>query len=97
MAYCAFMSECLIALEKNSGICLVGVREIWISLLDKCVLRVTGPEATSACQYCQICNGLKAGIYSTIHRIKAIWDTKLTMEDWGFLLVDAKDAFNKIN
>ena len=80
----------LIALDKQTGIRPVIVGGTWIRLFAKCVLRATGSEATSACQYDQIYAGLKVGIGGTVHRVKDIWDTKLITEDWGFLLVDAK-------
>ena len=49
------------------------------------------------CQYEQLCAGLKAGIDGAIHRVQAVWDENLSTEEWGFLLVDANNAFNKIN
>ena len=42
------------------------------------------------CQDVYICAEIKAGIDGAVHRVQAIWDTKLTTEDWGFLLVDTK-------
>ena len=57
----------------------------------------TGPEATMVCQDDQLCAGTKAGIDGTIHGVQDLWDKKLSTEEWVFLLVDAKDAFNKIN
>ena len=50
-----------------------------------------------ACQDDQLCTGIKAGINGTIHGVQALWDKDLTTENWGFLLVDTKNAFNKIN
>ena len=91
------MSGHLIALDKQPGVCPVGVGETRIHLFDKCVLRVTGPEATSVCQDDQMCTGLKELIDGTVQEVQAIWYINLTTEDWGFLLVDAKNAFNKIN
>ena len=54
--------------------------------------RVTGTEATSACQDGHIFSGLKEEIDVAVHGAQSIWDTKLTTEDWGFLLVDEKNA-----
>ena len=87
----------LIALDKQTGIFPVFVGETWRRLFAKCVLRVTGPEATSACQDDQLCAGLNAGIDGTVHGFQAILDTKLTTEDWQFLLEDAKNTFKDIN
>ena len=77
-AYCAFMSGRLIALEKKPGVPPVGIGETWRQLFAKCVMRVTGPEATRTCQYEQICDRLKSGIDGTVHRSQSIWDTKST-------------------
>ena len=50
-----------------------------------------------ACQDDQMCAGLKSGINSMIHRVQALWDKNLSTDEWGFLLVDAKNVFNQIN
>ena len=44
-----------------------------------------------------LCDGPKPVIDSTVHGFLYIWDENSTMEDWGFLLVDANNAFNDIN
>ena len=49
------------------------------------------------CQDDQMCAALKAEIDSVVHRVQAIWNKNSTTEDWGILLVDAKNAFNEIN
>ena len=49
-AYCAFMSGRLTTLDKQPDVRPVRVGEKWRQIFDKCVMRVTGPEATSACQ-----------------------------------------------
>ena len=91
------MSIRLIILDKQPDVRPVRVGETWRRLFAKCVLRVTGPEATNACQDDHLCAGLKAGIYGVVHGVQIIWDSKFSMEDWGFILVDAKNAFNEIN
>ena len=96
-AYRAFMSGRMIALDKQPGVRLIGVGETRKKLFAKCMLRSTGPKTTSACQDDQICARLKAGIDGTAHRVQAIWYTKLTTDDWGFLLIDTKKYFNEIN
>ena len=48
-AYCALMSGWLIALDKSPGIRPVGIGETWRRLLAKCLLRVSGQEAKTAC------------------------------------------------
>ena len=87
----------MIALDKQTGVRPVRVGENWRRLFAKILLKVTGIEATMACQGDHMCAGIKAGIYGTVHRVQATWDKKSTMEDWGFLLVDAKNMFNNNN
>ena len=96
-AYCEFMSVRLIALDKQPGVRPVGVGETWWSIFANIVLKITGPEATMACQDDQMCAGIRVVIDGVIHRVQALWDKKSTMEDWGFLLVDAKNTLNEIN
>ena len=71
--YRDFMSDQLIALDKQPGVCPVGVVKMWRRLFSKIVLNVMGPEATMACQYYQLCSGFKAGINSAIHGVQAQW------------------------
>ena len=87
-AYRAFMSGHLIALDKNPGVRPVGVGETWRGIFSNIVLKVTGPEVTMACQDDQLCAGLEVGIDGMFHRVQAIWDKNLTMNDWVFLLID---------
>ena len=76
--YRVFMSGRLVALDKHPGVRPVGVGETWRRLFSKIVLNVTGPEATMACHYEQLCAGLKAEIYGAIRGVQALWDEKLT-------------------
>ena len=54
------------------------------------MLNITGPEATMMCHDDQLCAILKAEIDGTVHGVQAIWDTKLTTEDWEFFLIYGK-------
>ena len=91
------MYDRLIALEKQPSSCPFSVRETRRRLFVKCVLKFTRTEATNTFEYDQICDGLKVGIDGTLNGIQAIWDTNLSTENWNFLIVDAKDAFNGLN
>ena len=71
-AYHEFMSGRLTALDKQPGMRPVGVGENWRRLFAKIVLEVTVPEATMACQYDQLCAGLKAVINGAVHGVQAI-------------------------
>ena len=91
------MSGRLIALDKQPGVRPVGVGETWRRIFVNIVLKVMGPEATMAFQDNQLCAGLKAGIDGVIHGVQALWDENSSMDEWVFLLVNAKNAFNEIN
>ena len=96
-SYRAFISGRLIALYKLLGVFPVVFRGNWWRIFAKCVLRVTGSEATNGCQDDQLCASLKAIIYGSIHGVQDIWDNKPATTYWIFLLVDAKTLFNEIN
>ena len=96
-SYSPFMSGRLVALNKRLGICPVGIGENKQHFFAKCMLRVMGLEPTNVCQDNQLCAGLKAGIERYVLRVQYIWGTNSSMEDWGFLKVDAKNVFNEIN
>ena len=66
-------------------------------MLEKCVLVVTGEEATEACGTDKICGGLEAGIEGGIHVVRLLWQKQSQEEDWRFLLIDARNAFNEEN
>ena len=96
-AYQAFFSNLLIALGKLPSVRLVGIGETRHQLFAKCVLKVTRPEATHAYEHDQICAGVKAVIDEVVHTVQYIWDANSTEENYIFLLVDTKNAFNDIN
>eukprot|EP00957_Ditylum_brightwellii_P100489 7660363-Ditylum_brightwellii.AAC.1 len=96
-AYRAIVTGRLIALDKCPGVCPVGVGEILLCMLSKCIIPVCGEEATTVCSTHQLCLGLKASIKGAIHAMKQLWDNNSEEDSWGILLVDAKNAFNKIN
>ena len=98
-AYRAIMAGRLCGTEKGSG---GGVRplcigEIWRRLFAKCLLLVAGSEAKEACGIDQLCAGLEAGIEGGIHAMQHLWAQHQHADDWGFLLIDAKNAFNEQN
>ena len=44
-----------------------------------------------------VLGGLEAGIESAIHAMRVLWEEHRKEEDWGFLLIDARNAFNEEN
>ena len=91
------MSGRLIALDKQHGVRTVGVGKTWRRIFSKILLKVTGPEATMACQDDQLCAVIKAVINGAIYGVQDLRDENLTTENWVFLIIDAKNAFNEIN
>jgi hypothetical protein len=45
----------------------------------------------------RLCSGLQGGIEAAIHAMQDIWDFRYMEEEWGFLLIDAKNAFNEMD
>ena len=56
-----------------------------------------GPEAKVAFGTTQLAGGLEAGIEGAIHAMRVLWDKHKKEEDWGFLLIDARNALNEEN
>ena len=65
--------------------------------MAKCLLKVAGPEAKSACGTTQLAGGLEAGIDGAIHAMRVLLEEHSKEEDWGFLLIDARNAFKEEN
>ena len=75
----------------------MGVGEIWRRLFAKTVLILAVGEAKETCGADQLCAGLEAGIEGGIHAAREAWKENEDDEEWGFLLVDARNAFNEGN
>ena len=63
--------------------------------MEKCVLRVTGQEANAACGTEQLARGVEVGIEGGVHDMRLLWAQYSQEEDWGFLLIDARNTFNE--
>eukprot|EP00978_Attheya_sp_CCMP212_P031015 scaffold115913_cov68-Attheya_sp.AAC.1 len=64
----------------------------------RAMLATTRDDAKDACSIDQVYAGLEAGIEGSINAINELWDDHAEREDeWGFLLVDAKIAFDEGN
>ena len=96
-AYRALRSGRLVALDKSPGVRPVGIGETWMRFDSKCVLFVAGGEARDECGVDQLCAGLEAGVEGGIHALRLIWELHAQEEEWGFLLIDARNAFNERN
>ena len=91
------MSGLFIALDKQPRVRAVGVGVTWLGLMAKYVLRVTGKEANAAFGTKQLTGGVKVSIVERIHAMRLLWEPHPQEEDWGFLLIDARNAFNEDN
>ena len=87
----------MIALDKQPGIRPVVEGETWRRMMAKRLLRVTGPEAKVACGTTQLAGGVEAGIEGAIHAMRVLWEEHNQEEDWGFLLINARNTFNEEN
>eukprot|EP00978_Attheya_sp_CCMP212_P001429 scaffold3002_cov64-Attheya_sp.AAC.2 len=87
----------LLALNKWPGIRPIGIVEVWQRLSTKVVLEVTVNAAKARCGDSQLCVSLEAGVEGGIHAMRHIWEEDKMEEEWGFLLVDARNAFNEGN
>jgi hypothetical protein len=96
-AYRALMAGRLVALDKCPGVRPIRVGETWWRLAAKATLLVSGCDAKEQCGIDQLCAGLEAGIKGGIHAINELWRQHKEEEEWGFLLVDAANAFNELN
>ena len=70
--YWEFMSGRLISLNQLPRIRPVGVGETWRQIIAKCVLNITGPEATHTCKDDQLYAVLKAGMNGVSHIVQYI-------------------------
>jgi hypothetical protein len=66
-------------------------------LFCKTILGLTLGEPKTAYGADQLCSGLAAGIEWPIRAGQLMWDQHSEEENWGFLLVDACNAFNEVN
>ena len=56
-----------------------------------------GTEAKAACRTTHLAGGVEAWIEGAIHAMRVLWEEHAQEVDWGFLLIDARNAFNEEN
>ena len=95
--YRVLMSGRLVAIDKNPGVRPVGIGDAIRGFIAKCILEVTKGEAVLACGSDQLCAGLQNGCKSGIHAMHKLFEEMRLEEFWGFLLIDARNAFNEGN
>ena len=90
----------LIPLDKgedkfgNPGVRPVGVGEVIRRLTGKMMVKAIRNDIINAAGPLQTCAGLQCGIEASIHSMREIYQTESTE---GVLLVDADNAFNRLN
>ncbi len=72
-AYRALMAGRLVALDKQPGVQPIGISEIYRHLMAKCVLAMTGQQATTMCDNLNLCASLQAGIEGAVHVMGNTW------------------------
>src|SRR6516164_4105203 len=83
-----------IAIDKCPGIRPVGVGEIMRRVIGKAIMSVTAKDVQKAVGPLQLCAGQPAGVEAAIHAMRSILSDA---ESEGMLLIDADNAFNRIN
>ena len=83
-----------IAIDKCPGLRPVGVGEIARRIIGKAIMSVSGEKVQEAVGSLQLCGGQPAGIEAAIHAMR---DFLASDENDGILLIDADNAFNRVN
>ncbi|MGL4351554.1 MAG: reverse transcriptase domain-containing protein [Plesiomonas shigelloides] len=86
-----------LALDKFPGVRPIGIGNIERRLIAKCIIAEAGPAATQAAGTYQLAVGLPAGIEGAIHAARQYWETQADEPNFGFLQIDAKNAFNELD
>ena len=95
-----FSASRLIPLDKgsdsndNPGVRLIGIGEILRRIIGKCVVSLLKPEIQHAAGGLQMCTGIRSGIEAAVHMNEKAWKDE---ETEAVLLVDANNAFNRLN
>ena len=88
----------LVRLDKMPGVqLLVGFGEALKRVGAKCVFLDCRDETKEACRVDHLYGGPDAGIEGGIHAAKVLWQGHSHKEEWGILVVDARDVFNEGN
>ena len=81
-------------MKEDDGIRPIGIGEVLRRIVGKSVSKVLNEDIQNACGSIQTCSGLQSGIDAAVHAMREVYDA-----DWceGVLLVDAENAFNRLN
>ena len=84
----------LIPLNKNPGVCPIGVGEVLRRIVGKPVMKVARQDLQHAAGSSQLCASQIGGCKAAVHAMRNIFASASVD---GVLLVDATNAFNELN
>ena len=84
----------LIALNKNPGVRPIGVGKAARRIIGKAILKEIKPDVLRVTGNLQLCAGQEAGAEAAVHAIRTLFQDESTD---AALLVDASNAFNRLN
>jgi hypothetical protein len=90
----AFLANRLIPLDKCPGIRPIGIGEVIRRIIGKTIIRHLRQDIQQATGPIQLCAGMEAGCEAAIHAMTQMFNDD---ESDGLLLVDADNAFNRVN
>jgi len=90
----AFITNRRIPLDKNPGLRPIGVGEAHQRIISKSIVRYLKQDILSSAGGLQLCAGQEGGCEAIIHAMHQITDSQ---ECEGILLIDADNAFNRLN
>ena len=94
--YLTLLWDCRLVplMKEDNGVRPVGIGETLRRIIGKCVMKVVGNDVQMAAGALQTCAGVESGIEAAIH---AMAETFQREECEAVILVDAENAFNRIN
>ena len=90
----AFVACRLIPLDKQPGLCPIGIGEVPRRVIAKVVLHLVDLDIHEACSALQVCTGCEGGCEAAVH---AVHQLLFDPESQAALIVDASNAFNSVN
>ena len=84
----------LIALDKNPGVCPIGIGDTARRIIAKAILNITRQDIQEVAGSVQLCAGQISGIEAAVHAVRTLFHRE---ETEALLLVDASNAFNSLN
>ena len=90
----ALLNNRLVPLDKDPGVRPVGIGEVLRRIVGKSVLSILKKDIMQATGVTQVCAGQSAGCEAAIHALRQLFESMATE---AVLLVDADNAFNRLN